>query len=114
MPINKSTAKHYVWGDQFDAWDLIDQETLTIKQLKMPAHTVEPLHYHQNAKQFFYILKGKATLRLSQERIGLTEQDGIEILPNIPHQMINETNDVLELMVVSTPSANKDKIIVTE
>jgi mannose-6-phosphate isomerase-like protein (cupin superfamily) len=112
MPINKDTAFHYIWGNNFDAWDLMDQDDLTIKQLKMPAHSVEPMHYHQTAKQFFYILKGSAKFRMNKESITLNQNEGIEVLPNIPHQMINESDDDLELLVVSKPSAAKDKIII--
>jgi mannose-6-phosphate isomerase-like protein (cupin superfamily) len=114
MPINKDTALHYVWGNNFDAWDLMDHDDLTIKQLKMPAHSIESMHYHQTAKQFFYVLKGSAKFRMNQTIISLNQNDGIEVLPNIPHQMINESDDDLELLVVSKPSANKDKIMLAE
>jgi hypothetical protein len=29
--------KHYVWGGDCDAWNLVDEEALSIKQERMPA-----------------------------------------------------------------------------
>ena len=61
---------HYTWGDDCHAWNFIDTEELSVKQELMPPDTIEKLHYHENATQLFFILKGRAVFTI----------DGIESL----------------------------------
>src|ERR1043165_7849296 len=64
------SLKHYKWGNDCDGWNLVDETSLSVKQERMPAGASEAKHYHANAQQFFFILKGKATFE--------TEGDVIE------------------------------------
>jgi len=58
----KEPLKHYQWGDGCDGWNLVDEPTLSVKKERMPPGTTEALHYHENAQQFFFILKGYESL----------------------------------------------------
>ncbi len=46
------SLKHYQWGSDCDGWNLVDEDSLSIKQELMPAGTKEVKHYHQSAQQF--------------------------------------------------------------
>ncbi|HTI93576.1 MAG TPA: cupin domain-containing protein [Puia sp.] len=57
--------KHYLWGDNCDGWNFVDQPDLSVKMERMPPHTAEESHYHELARQFFFILKGTAVFEFS-------------------------------------------------
>lgn len=67
----------------------------------MPPNTSEVRHYHKFSRQFFFVLNGMATLEVNRERLILNPQEGYEIPPLILHQIINETDFDLEIMVNS-------------
>lgn len=106
---DKSTSEHYLWGDNCDSWVLADTAGLSVKLENMPAFTREKLHFHNNAQQFFYILKGSATFYLNEEKITVTEQKGILIEPKTKHYISNETDEELEFLVISQPTTNNDR-----
>ncbi|WP_395049288.1 cupin domain-containing protein [Flavobacterium sp.] len=110
--IDKKSAKHYIWGDNCDSWVLADTEGLSIKQESMPRGTKEKLHFHTNAQQFFFVLKGKATFYLNDEIEIIKEQKGILIEPKTKHYIANETDEVLNFLVISQPTTNDDRTII--
>lgn len=112
--IDKETAVHYFWGDNCESWILTDTVGLSIKQEIMPSFTKEKLHFHTNAQQFFYILKGSATFYLDENKIIVTEQKGILIHPKTKHFIANETTGQLEFLVVSQPTTNNDRTVIEE
>lgn len=107
--IDKQTAEHYLWGDNCNSWVLADTPGLSIKQENMPGLTKEKLHFHTNAQQFFYILKGSATFYIEENKIVVTEQKGILIHPKTKHFIANETNGQLDFLVISQPTTNHDR-----
>ncbi|MFZ4798033.1 MAG: cupin domain-containing protein [Bacteroidia bacterium] len=108
--INKQNATNYTWGHDCLSWILNDSEALSIKQEMMPSKTKEQLHFHENANQFFYILKGQATFYLEKDILLLNANDGLSVLNNSKHFIANESNEVLEFLVISQPSTNNDRI----
>lgn len=109
---NKENSEHYFWGNNCDSWILMDTKNLSIKSEKMPPNTHEEMHFHQNAQQFFYILKGKASFYIDEKKIEILEQNGISIQPLQKHFIANETSDDLEFLVISNPSTNNDRILI--
>ncbi|MDD7793048.1 cupin domain-containing protein [Clostridium sp. 'White wine YQ'] len=112
MKISKDNAEHYIWGGICDGWHLVKTNELSIIHEKMPSKTSEVRHLHQKAKQFFFVLSGQATIELNEKTILLNEYEGIEILPGIPHQMMNNSDCDIEFVVVSTPTSKGDRILV--
>ncbi len=80
----------------------------------MPPGTSEVKHYHEKSRQFFYILSGKATFEIGKEVFILGEQEGIEILPKIPHKISNLSDNELHFLVVSQPKSHGDRIVLEE
>ena len=107
--IDKLTASHYLWGEKCDSWVLNDTEGLSVKLESMPGGTKEKLHFHTNAQQFFFILKGIATFYSGSEKKIVNQQQGLSILPKTKHYIANETTEKLEFLVISQPSTNKDR-----
>ncbi|MBS1565558.1 MAG: cupin domain-containing protein, partial [Bacteroidetes bacterium] len=73
----ESCLEHYQWGDACDGWSLVDEPSLSVKLERMPPHTAEQLHYHERARQFFFILRGEAIFEIENERIAVPAQKGI-------------------------------------
>lgn len=107
---NIENSEHYIWGDNCDGWHLLKSDSLSIIQEKMPPHASEGLHFHNNAKQFFYILKGTATFRLEESTVEVSKNNGFHILPQQKHQIFNHTEQDLEFLVVSEPKAHGDRV----
>ncbi|MCC5661034.1 cupin domain-containing protein [Nostoc sp. XA010] len=61
--------------------------------------------------QFFFILSGKATLEIDGSRQMLSQHEGVEVPPNVPHQMLNQSNCNLEFLVISQPPSHGDRFL---
>lgn len=112
MMTSKENSEHYIWGNNCDSWILLNSENLSIKQEMMPPKIKEQLHFHKNAQQFFYILKGKATFHRDGKTFEVLENSGFHILPNQIHLIENDTENDLEFLVISNPSTNNDRFAV--
>lgn len=108
--VSKENGSHYTWGNSCDSWVLCDLPGLSVKQERMPVGTKEQLHYHQQATQFFFVLKGVATFYVEEKKIELKEQEGITIEKNKKHFVVNESEEAIEFLVVSHPNTTNDRI----
>src|SRR5580693_3076610 len=96
---------HYQWGASCEGWTLVDELSLSIKLEKMPGHTSEQKHFHQIARQFFFILQGEAVFEIAGERVRVGSGEGIHIDAGKAHRILNETNADLEFILTSQPSS---------
>ena len=110
--VNRETAKHYFWKEVCDGWHLVERDDLSVIAEKMPPNTAEDMHYHQQSRQFFYILSGQATMCFSDRKEILLAGTGVEIEPGEAHQMSNYSDSPIEFIVVSMPKSHGDKITV--
>jgi len=108
--IDRNKAEHYIWGQNCDGWHLLISSEVSIIQERMPSNTFEIRHIHNKSRQFFFILSGEATMEVNGELQNLQVNQGIEISPQSPHQMMNKSKDVLEFIVVSSPPSHADRI----
>jgi mannose-6-phosphate isomerase-like protein (cupin superfamily) len=106
---DKKNARHYLWGNNCESWALAETESLSVKLESMPPGTREQLHFHTNAQQFFFIVKGIATFYVDNKKEIVTEQQGLLINKNTKHFIANETNEPLDFLVISQPSTHKDR-----
>ncbi|BAY11361.1 cupin domain-containing protein [Calothrix sp. NIES-2098] len=111
--ISKESAEHYLWGNNCHGWHLVKQLGLSVIQEIMPPGTSEVRHYHQQSRQFFFILAGTATLEIDGSRQIISQHQGVEIPPKTPHQMLNESDRDLEFLIISQPPSHGDRILVS-
>lgn len=110
-PVSKyQPLKHYKWGNDCDGWNLVDNNSLSVKQERMPAGTTEQKHYHQHAQQFFFILKGKALFEIEGISIEINTGEGLHIEAGKKHRIINASAEDLEFILCSQPSTINDRI----
>lgn len=107
---NKNNVPHYTWGNGCDGWPLVDTPQLSVKQEVMPPGTQEQLHFHNQAQQYFFVLHGTATFYCDDDEYIVSEKTGILIRPATRHYIANKSNTTLEILVISQPSANYDRI----
>jgi len=101
---------HYKWGANCDGWNFVDEETLSIKQERMPAGTSEAMHYHEHAQQFFFILKGTATFEIEQTFSKVHAGEGLHIKAGARHRIMNAGDGDLEFILCSQPATAADRI----
>jgi mannose-6-phosphate isomerase-like protein (cupin superfamily) len=110
--ISVETAEHYVWGAACDGWHLVKGAALSVISERMPPHTSEVMHYHNKARQFFYVLRGALTFEMDGCIEVLTAHQGIEVPPRSAHQARNESNSEVEFLVISQPASHGDRVVV--
>ena len=109
--ISKDSAEHYTWGAGCNGWRLVDQPGLSVIHERVPPSAFEVRHFHQQARQFFFVLAGTATIELNGTRETLGPHQGIEIPPGAPHQLLNLSNSDIEFLVISQPTTRGDRVV---
>ena len=108
--VSLENAEHYNWCGVCDGWHLLKSAALSVIQERVPAGGSETMHYHERAHQFFFVLSGSATLEVEDQRLMLGPQQGLSIPPNVPHRLLNETQEDLWFIVISSPMSHGDRI----
>ena len=107
--ISRKNAEHYTWGDLCDGWHLVKSQALSVIQEKVPPGCSEVRHLHEKAEQFFFILSGTASLEVDGTLFQIKAHQGVHVLPGIPHQLKNESDEDLVFIVTSTPPSHGDR-----
>ena len=110
MVVSIENAEHYVWGEICDGWHLLKHDAMSVIQERVPAGGAEVMHYHNKARQFFYILEGDGTMVFEDHEVVLGKGQGIEIQPQVKHQFKNQSKDDVHFLVVSVPSTRGDRV----
>jgi len=110
MLISVENAEHYIWGEICDGWHLLKRGDMSVIQERVPAGGAEAMHYHNKARQFFYILEGEATMVFKDSEVVLNKGDGIEVEPQVKHQFVNRSKNDVHFIVMSVPSTRGDKV----
>ena len=105
-----SNATHYTWGQDCDGWHLVRAAGLSVIEERMPPGTREQRHFHQQARQFFYVLDGELAMELNGEMLTLRSGEGVEIAPGEAHQAQNLSEGEVRFLVVSQPPSHGDRI----
>lgn len=77
---------------------------------RVPPGASEVRHYHSAARQFFYVLSGKAVIEIEGRDVELTEGQGVEIPPGLKHQFINRSDEDVHVLVISHPNTRGDRV----
>jgi mannose-6-phosphate isomerase-like protein (cupin superfamily) len=110
MVISIDNAEHYVWGEVCDGWHLLKRQDMSLIQERVPPGRAEIMHYHERARQFFYVLEGEGVMIFEDQRVILQKGQGIEIVPKVKHQFKNESQSDVHFLVMSVPSTRGDRV----
>lgn len=108
--ISIENAEHYIWGEKCDGWHLLKRGDMSVIQERVPAGGAEVMHYHERARQFFYILEGEGRMVFEDQEVILQKGQGLEISPRVKHQFKNGSQVDVDFLVISVPSARGDRI----
>ncbi len=111
-PVGRANAEHYAWGQGCDGWHLLKQDGLSVIEERMPPDTAEVRHYHVQARQFFYVLAGRAELEVEGVVSVLGAGEGLHVAPGQAHRMRNGSNADTRFLVISSPRAHGDRVTV--
>ena len=111
MTVSIKNAEHYIWGDICDGWHLLKREDISVIQERVPAGAAEAMHYHEIARQFFYILDGQGTMVFEDHEVVLAKGQGLEVPPQIKHQFKNQSNADVLFLVISVPTTRGDRVV---
>jgi mannose-6-phosphate isomerase-like protein (cupin superfamily) len=103
-------AEHYIWGEICDGWHLLKRDDISVIQERVPAGGAEVVHYHNVARQFFYILDGQGTMVFEDREVTLNKGQGLEIPPQVKHQFKNRSKADVHFLVISVPSTRGDRV----
>jgi mannose-6-phosphate isomerase-like protein (cupin superfamily) len=104
-----ASAEHYVWGDGCDGWHLLKHSDLSVIQERVPPGRGEIRHFHSKARQFFFVLKGKATLEFDDSSITFGAGEGAHVMPGVRHRFFNAGAEAVEFLVISSPTTQGDR-----
>jgi mannose-6-phosphate isomerase-like protein (cupin superfamily) len=108
--VSTNNTEHYLWGQGCDGWRLLHGDDLSVIQERVPAGKAEVMHYHEHARQFFYILEGQAQMAFEDQVVLLQKGDGIEIPPLTKHRFENMSDQEVHFLVISSPKSQGDRI----
>jgi mannose-6-phosphate isomerase-like protein (cupin superfamily) len=108
--IEAGTGNHYAWGGVCDGWALLETAGMSIIEERMPPGSVERLHVHHVARQFFYVLEGAATMRTSHGDVEIGPYQGFLITPGEAHQVRNDSCYDLRFLAIGNPSTRGDRM----
>jgi mannose-6-phosphate isomerase-like protein (cupin superfamily) len=111
--VSKANAPHYAWGGNCDGWRLVQQDSLSVIEERMPAGASEVPHHHERARQFFYVLTGKLGMEIEGVLQEIPAGHGLEIAPGTRHRACNPGADPVTFILVSTPPTAGDRINAT-
>ena len=110
MVVSIENSEHYAWGESCDGWHLLHREEISIIQERVPAGGAEVIHFHNTARQFFYILDGEGTMVFEYHQVMLQKGQGVEIAPQIKHKFENRSAGDVHFLVISVPPAKGDHV----
>jgi mannose-6-phosphate isomerase-like protein (cupin superfamily) len=108
--ISIENAEHYIWGENCDGWHLLKRHAMSVIQERVPPGSAEVMHYHEQARQFFYMLEGEGTISFEDHEIILQRGQSLEIPPMVKHQLKNNLQMDVHFLVFSVPSTRGDRI----
>lgn len=93
-----------------------DAHSHSLAQIMLPPGKSSLKHYHPQAEESFYILAGRGSVILDDERRQVTAGDAIYIPHNVVHQIINDSNsgENLIFLAVCAPAWTPDNSVFVE
>lgn len=107
--ISQESAEHYTWGSGCEGWHLLQSDSLSIIEERMPPGTSEVLHRHRHATQFFYVMRGELHIDVDGVMHHVAAGSGLEVRRGEPHQVFNNGSVAAEFLVVSQPPSHGDR-----
>lgn len=107
--VNRENAEHYQWGEACDGWRLVSRPELSVIEERIPPGLGEGAHFHERARQLFYMLAGRLRIELPDGEAVLGRWDSFEVEPGRVHRVHNPFEEDAVFLVVSSPTTVGDR-----
>ncbi|GAA4305013.1 cupin domain-containing protein [Compostibacter hankyongensis] len=109
--VSLTTAlRAYAWETGGQAWELLQDPSLSVKLESMAAGGGEQRHYHRQSRQFFFILQGKALIETDGTVTTLHREEGLYVPEGSRHRIYNPFDREVRFLVISAPEIGNDRI----
>jgi quercetin dioxygenase-like cupin family protein len=108
--VNRGNAEHYRWGSGCDGWRLVSNDHLSVIEERIPSGLGEVAHFHERARQLFYVLSGRLVLELQGTTERLERGDSLEVVPRTVHRVHNPFDEDAVFLLVSSPTTAADRV----
>jgi mannose-6-phosphate isomerase-like protein (cupin superfamily) len=85
----------------------------SLAEITHPAGTASEAHYHRQAEEVYYVLSGRGGVRIDGQTQSIGPGDTVVILPGQRHQVWQEGNTDLVLLVTCVPAYSLDDVVST-
>jgi mannose-6-phosphate isomerase-like protein (cupin superfamily) len=89
-------------------------ERHSVAHVLIPPGKASLLHFHPVAEESYYILKGKARIRIGEEESTVTPGQIVLISPGRPHKISNIGEDGLEFLATCVPAWEPENTVLLE
>jgi mannose-6-phosphate isomerase-like protein (cupin superfamily) len=107
---SRDTAVSYTWGEVCLGWRFQDTPDLSVIEEVVPPGAGEVRHRHAQARQFFYVLEGEATMEFADGERTFGAGEGLEVPPGVAHRFANRSSQPVRFLVVSAPNTRGDRM----
>jgi mannose-6-phosphate isomerase-like protein (cupin superfamily) len=107
---NRFNTDKVEWSPGCLSWQFVDDKKVSIKMEEIQTKSRSNAHFHTKSRQFFFVLKGKASVDLEGALYDLKRHEGIEIPMGQKHQVMNSGEEELLFLLISFPPIQEDDI----
>jgi mannose-6-phosphate isomerase-like protein (cupin superfamily) len=115
--VSRSKARPFITKDNSAIREILSpgnsslrNQSLAEARVSLGKATIQ--HYHIKSEEIYYILQGKAEIRVEGEVEEVVEGDGIVILPGQKHKIWNTGDEDLVFLCCCSPSyGDKDTVL---
>lgn len=93
---------------------LVECDDMTIVHQQLQPGACEAPHRHEFALEFVFVLNGALVVHADGARTTVQSNQGFAVLPRATHHLCNESHEVVDLLLVASPSTSGDHVAVFE
>jgi mannose-6-phosphate isomerase-like protein (cupin superfamily) len=82
--------------------ETVGSRNMSVNVIRIAPQFGTPLHDHVY-EEGWYVLAGAGILRVEEEKYAVTAGDLLFVASDVPHQIVNDSEQLLELLAITAP-----------
>ncbi len=117
--VNRDRSRPFITKDGSEIRSILDRTNSTVRNQSLAEATIPPgmtteEHYHRQAEEIYYVLRGGGIMTLAGEQREIAPGDGILIPPGSRHTLRNTRQEPLVILCCCAPPySHEDTILVS-
>jgi len=117
--VNRNKVKAFITKDGSEITEILAPRNSSLRNQSLAEARVSPgkatvEHYHIKSEETYYILRGKARIRVEGEVREVADGDGIAIMPGQSHKIWNTGAEELVSLCCCSPSYGDEDTVISE